>query len=161
MTLGDGAARYRLRLYVTQSRREQRVQAIGRQSHRPDGASVHYERNRSEQTTPYRLAQQRAQTSFAQAEAATGTSLLQFVKGEFDTFLDCGIPAHGFASKARPLNAATSHAIRDQSTGGRLRPRYREERSRVFVRWTRFDVSLRPVAKAYSLCTANAEPWPA
>lgn len=29
-------------------------------------------------------------------EAATGADLPQFVKDEFDTFLECGILAHGF-----------------------------------------------------------------
>ncbi len=49
-----------------------------------------------EQTTLYRLVQQHAQTFFAQAEEATGSSLPQFVKDEFDAFLECGILAHGF-----------------------------------------------------------------
>ena len=77
------------------------MQAIGRQpGHRsqgaPDGAPVHYERHRPEQTTLYRLVQQHAQTFFAQAEEATGASLPQFIKDEFDAFLECGILAHGF-----------------------------------------------------------------
>jgi urease alpha subunit len=43
------------------------VQAIGRQPQRaPDGAPVHYERHRPEQTTLYRLEQQHAATFFAQ-----------------------------------------------------------------------------------------------
>jgi hypothetical protein len=47
------------------------VQAIGRQPQRaPDGASVHYERHRPEQTTLYRLVQQHAATFIAQAEDA-------------------------------------------------------------------------------------------
>ena len=73
------------------------MQANGRQPHRaPDGAAVHYERHRPEQTTLYRLVQQHAQTFFAQAEEATGAGLPQFVKDEFDAFLECGILAHGF-----------------------------------------------------------------
>jgi hypothetical protein len=73
------------------------VQAIGRQPQRaPDGASVHYERRRPEQTTLYRLVQQHAATFFAQAEDAAGADLPQFVKDEFDAFLECGILAHGF-----------------------------------------------------------------
>lgn len=73
------------------------MQAIGRQPQRaPDGASVHYERHRPEQTTLYRLVQQHAATFFAQAEDAAGADLPQFVKDEFDAFLECGILAHGF-----------------------------------------------------------------
>ena len=48
------------------------------------------------QTTLYRLVQQHAQTFFAQTEEATGASLPQFIKDEFDAFLECGILAHGF-----------------------------------------------------------------
>ena len=73
------------------------MQAIGRQVHRaPDGAPVHYERHRPEQTTLYRLVQQHAATFFAEVEAAADASLPQFVKDEFDAFLKCGILAHGF-----------------------------------------------------------------
>ena len=61
-----------------------------------DGAPVHYERHRPEQTTLYRLVQQHAATFFAQAEDAAGADLPQFVKDEFDAFLECGILAHGF-----------------------------------------------------------------
>ena len=76
------------------------MQAIGRQPcrrHRaPDGAPVHCERHWPEQTTLYGLVQQHAETFFAQTEAATGASLPQFVRDEFDAFLECGILAHGF-----------------------------------------------------------------
>jgi hypothetical protein len=59
------------------------VQAIGRQPQRaPDGAPVHYERHRPEQTTLYRLVQQHATTFFAQAEDAAGADLPQLVKDE-------------------------------------------------------------------------------
>ena len=40
--------------------------------------------------------QQHAATFFAQAEAAVGADLPQFVKDEFDAFLECGILAYGF-----------------------------------------------------------------
>ena len=40
--------------------------------------------------------QQHAATFFEQAEAAAGADLPQFVRDEFDAFLDCGILAHGF-----------------------------------------------------------------
>ena len=49
------------------------MQAIGRQRQRaPDGAPVHYERNRPERTTLYRLVQRHTATYFAQAEAEVG-----------------------------------------------------------------------------------------
>ena len=73
------------------------MQATDRQPQRaPVGAPVHYKRRRSEQTTLYRLVQQHAATFFAQAEDAAGADLPQFVKDEFDAFLECGILAHGF-----------------------------------------------------------------
>ena len=76
------------------------MQAIGWQPNppirAPDGAPVHYERLRPEQTTLYRLVQQHAATFFAQTEEATGASLPQFIEDEFDAFLECGILAHGF-----------------------------------------------------------------
>ena len=61
-----------------------------------DGAPVHYERHRPEQTTLYRLVQQYAKSYFAQTEEATGASLPHVVKDEFDAYLECGILAHGF-----------------------------------------------------------------
>ena len=42
------------------------------------------------------LVQKHAATFFAQAEDAAGADLPQFVKDEFDAFLECGILAHGF-----------------------------------------------------------------
>jgi hypothetical protein len=60
------------------------------------GTALHYARHRPEQTTLYRLVQQHAATFFAQAEETTGADLPQFVKDEFDAFLECGILAHGF-----------------------------------------------------------------
>jgi len=69
-----------------------------RASHRraPDGALLHYERHRPEQTTLYRLVQQHAASFIAHTEASTGAELPRFVKDEFDAFLECGILAHGF-----------------------------------------------------------------
>jgi putative transposase len=53
------------------------VQAIGRQPQRaPDGAALHYERHRPEQTTLYRLVQQHA-ASFIAVSAAIGTVFVQ------------------------------------------------------------------------------------
>ena len=72
------------------------MQAISLQPQRaPERAPVRYERHGPEQTTLYRLVQQHAATFFAQAEGAAGANLPQFVKDEFDAFLECGILAHG------------------------------------------------------------------
>ena len=85
------------------------MQANARQPHgAPDGAPVHYERHLPEQTTLYRLVQQHAETFFAEVEAATGASLPQFVKDEFDAFLECGILAKGFLRCAVAIAATTS-----------------------------------------------------
>ena len=72
------------------------MQTAGRPSLAPDGAPVHYERHRPEQTTLYRLVQQRAATFFAEVEAAAGPTCRRRSKAEFDAFLECGILAHGF-----------------------------------------------------------------
>jgi hypothetical protein len=73
------------------------VQAVGQQSQRaPDGAPIHYERHRPEQSTLYRLVQQHAASFIAHTEASTGSVLPRFIKDEFDAFLECGILAHGF-----------------------------------------------------------------
>jgi len=57
------------------------VQASVEQPRRaPDGAPVHYERHRPEQTTLCRLLQQYAATFIAQTEAAAGAELPQLVK---------------------------------------------------------------------------------
>ena len=72
------------------------MQATSRLSLAQEGAPVHYERHRPERTTLYRLVQQHAATFFEQAEFAAGAGLPQFVKDEFDAFLECGILAHGF-----------------------------------------------------------------
>ncbi len=72
------------------------VQTTGRPTLVAHSATVHYVRHRPEQTTLYRLVQQHAATFFAQAEDAAGADLPQFVKDEFDAFLECGILAHCF-----------------------------------------------------------------
>ena len=60
------------------------MQAVGRQHNpsirAPDGAPVHDERHRSEQTTLYRLVQQHAATFFEQTRLAAGADLPQFVR---------------------------------------------------------------------------------
>ena len=55
-----------------------------------------YERRRPEETTLYHVVQDHVETFLAQVEQETGTGLPQFVKDEFEAFLECGILAHGF-----------------------------------------------------------------
>jgi Putative transposase/Transposase zinc-binding domain len=62
----------------------------------PSGNAVHYERRRPEETVLYRLVQEQMGTFLAQVEAESGASLPEFIKEEFDAFLECGILAHGF-----------------------------------------------------------------
>ncbi|MGH8503998.1 MAG: transposase zinc-binding domain-containing protein [Gammaproteobacteria bacterium] len=62
----------------------------------PAGRRVHYERRRPEETTLYQLVQEYLETFLAQVELETGAELPEFVKEEFDAFLECGILAHGF-----------------------------------------------------------------
>ena len=61
-----------------------------------DPARVQYERHRPEDTALYRLVQDQAETFFAQVEAETAHGLPDYVKTEFNAFLDCGILANGF-----------------------------------------------------------------
>ena len=60
------------------------------------GKHVHYERRRPEETILYTLVQEHVETFFAQVETKTGSGLPDFVKDEFDAFLECGVLAHGF-----------------------------------------------------------------
>ena len=62
----------------------------------PPGNPVHYERRRPEDTTLYQVVQEPLETFLAQMEAETGARLPDFVKDEFDAFLECGIVALGF-----------------------------------------------------------------
>ena len=64
----------------------------------PAGNQVHYERRRPEETTLYQVVQEHFETFLAQVETETGASLPDFVKDEFDAFLECGILAHGLSS---------------------------------------------------------------
>ena len=64
--------------------------------HATAGNRVHYERHRPEETVLYQLVQEHVETFFAQVETETGSGLPDFVKDEFDAFLECGILAHGF-----------------------------------------------------------------
>ena len=65
--------------------------------------------------------QQHAATFIAETEAATGADLPQFVKDEFDAFLECGILAHGFLRLrcgARRMAQTAAHRV-----GSRYSPR--------------------------------------
>src|ERR1700675_2139583 len=62
----------------------------------PAENEVQYERWRPEETTLYQVVQEHLETFLAQVEIETGASLPDFVKAEFDAFLECGILAHGF-----------------------------------------------------------------
>ena len=55
-----------------------------------------YERRRPEETTLYQVVQEQIATFLAQVEAKTGAGLPEFVKDEFEAYLECGILAHGF-----------------------------------------------------------------
>ena len=54
----------------------------------PAGNPVHYERRRPEETALYQLLQEHGECFFAFVQAETGASLPQFVKDEFDAFLE-------------------------------------------------------------------------
>ena len=62
----------------------------------PARRRIHYERRRPEDTVLYQLVQEHLDTFLAQVEAETGSGLPEFVKAEFDAFLECGILAYGF-----------------------------------------------------------------
>ena len=62
----------------------------------PAGKGVHYERRRPEDTILYQLVQEHLETFLAQVELESGAGLPEFVKEEFEAFLQCGILAHGF-----------------------------------------------------------------
>jgi Ribosomal protein S27E len=51
---------------------------------------------RPEETPLYQLVQKHLETFLAQVELESGAGLPDFVKEEFDAFLECGILAHGF-----------------------------------------------------------------
>ena len=59
-------------------------------------AAVYYERRRPEETTLYQVVQEQLETFIAQVAAKTGAGVPEFVKAEFEAFLECGILAHGF-----------------------------------------------------------------
>ena len=59
-------------------------------------AAFAYARRRPEETTLYRVVAEELETFLAQVQAHTGSDSPQFVKDEFEAFLECGILAHGF-----------------------------------------------------------------
>ena len=62
----------------------------------PARRRIHYERRRPEDTVLYQVVQEHLETFLAQVELETGSGLPEFVKAEFEAFLECGILAHGF-----------------------------------------------------------------
>jgi len=52
----------------------------------PAATPVHYEPRRPEETTLYRLVQEKLETFLAQVETESGSGLPKFVKDEFDGF---------------------------------------------------------------------------
>ncbi|MEI6723128.1 MAG: hypothetical protein WCO67_20390 [Betaproteobacteria bacterium] len=58
--------------------------------------TVRYERRRPEETILHCLVREHLETFLAQVQAKTGTGLPEFVKDEFEAFLECGILARGF-----------------------------------------------------------------
>lgn len=86
------------------------MQAIGRWPQTAlDAAPFHYERRCAVQTTLYRQVQQHATCFVAQTEAGTAVEQPQFIKDEFDAFLNCRILAHGLPHRRR---SATVRALR-------------------------------------------------
>src|SRR3954467_12275230 len=62
----------------------------------PAANEIHYERRRPEETPLYQVVQEHLETFLAQVRAETGARLPEFIKDQFDAFLECSIPAHGF-----------------------------------------------------------------
>ncbi len=99
------------------------MQSAGRPALVPQSAAVRYERHRPEQTTLYRLVQQHASVFIAEAEAAAGADLPQFVKDEFDAFLECGILAHGFLRlRCGDCGRCPAHRTDGRAPGGPCHP---------------------------------------
>ena len=82
-TLGYCCAEHSLRPCGGSPYREPIVQAIGRQPQRaPDGAPLHYERHRPEQTALYCLVQEHAVSFIAHTKASIGAELPRTIKDE-------------------------------------------------------------------------------
>ena len=90
------------------------MQAVGRSPQSaPDGTPLYCERHRPERTALYRLVQQHAATFIAETEVATGADLPQFVKDEFDAWLEWGILAD---RKSTRMNSSHSGESRMPSS---------------------------------------------
>lgn len=63
--------------------------------HTDAGKYTHHERHRPEKTILYQLVPEHVETFFAQVEAEIGSGSPDFVRDEFDAFLECGVFAHG------------------------------------------------------------------
>lgn len=100
------------------------ARAFMRQARRAAAANpVHYERRRPEETTLYRLVQENLETFLAEVEARGMANLPQFVKDEFDAFLECGILAHGFLRVRLARSAATRSRWPFRASGAAFAPR--------------------------------------
>ena len=62
----------------------------------PTAHPCHYERRRPEETTLYQSGAGAPRNLLGPSRSRGGSGLPQFVKDEFDAFLECGILAHGF-----------------------------------------------------------------
>ena len=62
----------------------------------PDGAALHDERHRPEQTAPYRSVQPHSASFNARCEASTRSALPRLTNHNCDAFLEGGILAQGF-----------------------------------------------------------------
>jgi hypothetical protein len=138
------------------------VQAVGQQSQRaPDGAPLHYERHRPEQTTLYRLVQQHAAIFIAHTEANTGAEPPRFIKDEFDAFLaGPGPGARGGAGlkppeprRLRRRHHTHHHGLPCQPAGGArdLAARCRKTKGQPSVRGRKRSLPL----VAHPMQTAN------
>ena len=59
-------------------------------------AAFDYERRRPEETTLYHVIREQLESFLAQVEARIESGLPEFVKVEFEAFLECGILGHEF-----------------------------------------------------------------
>ena len=89
----------------------------------PAGNEVHYERRRPEETTLYQVVQEHLETFLAQVETETGASVPNFVKDEFDAFLECGILAHRLSRGCAAVTAATRSWWPSPVSGADFAPR--------------------------------------
>ena len=109
---GRGLARRRV---DTRTRCEDTDEESGRQPRRaPDGAPVHCECHRPEQTTLCRLVQRQAASFAAHTEAGTGSELARFIKDEFEAFLDRSILAQGWMQRVltrHPLDCVRLNGV--------------------------------------------------